>query len=63
MRYRIQIHPLLDCTLVTVTSIEEWRGRTTFSTKMYTMQHSDYGSGELAEVLGFLQQEIVSTTP
>jgi hypothetical protein len=63
MRYRIVINPLLDCTLVTVTKTEEWRGRVTHETRLYTIEGFFDSHGDLAEFLGVLQRTIGESTP
>jgi hypothetical protein len=58
MRYRIQINPLLDCVLVTVTEIHEHKGFISHDTKMYTMDGASAYHGGLVEVLGWLQEQL-----
>jgi hypothetical protein len=63
MRYRIQIEELLDATLVVVTSITAYGGRSTHDSKLYTLDAQAAGHGGLVEILGWLQEQVASTTP
>ena len=63
MRYRIQIEELLDATLIVVTSIHAYGGRATHDSKLYTMDSAAMQHGGLVELLGWLQEQIASTTP
>lgn len=58
MRYRIQINPLLDCVLITVTEVREYRNTLTHDTKMYTMDRDAADHGGIIEVLGWLQEQL-----
>ena len=58
MRYRIQINPMLDCVLVTVTEVHEHKGFVSHETKMYTMDAKAADHGGIIEVLGWLQEQL-----
>lgn len=58
MRYRIQIQPLLGAYLCVISSYEDLSSSTRVTSKMYTIQDSDYGHMELVELLGELQREV-----
>lgn len=61
MRYRIQIEPMLGCTLIVVTELSDFRGRMTADSKMYTID-SDIGAhGGFVELLGELQRLIAES--
>ena len=63
MRYRIQIEPMLGCTLIVVTELSDFRGRLTADSKMYTLEGEHASHGGLVEVLGELQRIIGESTP
>ena len=63
MRYRIQIEQLLGATLCVVTEVSSNRGRTSMSTKLYTIEGDVMDHGGLVEVLGELQRLIGESTP
>lgn len=60
MRYRIQIEDMLNCTLCVVSEIVTFRGSTTVSSKMYTLEET-YTRDGLVELLGELQRVIGET--
>lgn len=55
MRYRIQIEELLDNTLVVVTQIDAYGGRSTHTTRLWTLA-GRFDHGGLVELLGELQR-------
>ena len=55
MRYRIQIEELLSNTLVVVTEIQAYGGRSTHTTRLWTLQ-GDFSHGGIIELLGELQR-------
>lgn len=63
MRYRIQIQGLMGHTLIVVTELDEYGGRVTATTKMYTIEGDSASHGGLVEVLGELQRMIGESTP
>jgi hypothetical protein len=63
MRYRIQIEGLMGHTLIVVTEIDSYGGRSTATTKMYTIEGEQASHGGLVEVLGELQRMIGESTP
>jgi hypothetical protein len=63
MRYRIQIEPMLGCTLVVVTELDQWKGRLTADSKLYTLDDDIGAHGSIVEILGTLQRMIGETAP
>lgn len=63
MRYRIQIEPLLGHTLCVVTELDDYRGRLTATTKLYTLEGETVSHGGIVEVLGELQRIIGESSP
>jgi len=61
MRYRIQIEPMLDCSLIVVTKLDAWAGRMTAESKMYTLDGDTGAHGDLVEVLGELQRLVAES--
>ncbi len=63
MRYRIQTEPMLGCTIVVVSQLDSYGGRTTATTKLYTLEGEIGAHGGLVEVLGELQRLIAESAP
>ncbi len=63
MRYRIQIQPMLGHQLIVVTELDEYGGRVTATSKMYTLEAPSAVHGGLIEILGELQRMIGESTP
>jgi hypothetical protein len=61
MRYRIQIEPMLGCTLCVVTEMDSVGGRYWSTTKLYTIDEEIGAHGSLVEVLGQLQRLIAES--
>jgi hypothetical protein len=45
-------------TFCVVTTIDDYAGRTTATTKMYTIENADYSRNDIVELLGELQRTI-----
>jgi hypothetical protein len=58
MRYRIQVEPVMGYTFCVVTTIDDYRGRSTATTKMYTIENDGHPGNDLVEILGELQRTI-----
>jgi hypothetical protein len=58
MRYRIQIEPVMGYTFCVVTTIDDYGGRSTATTKMYTIESGAHSSSDIVELLGELQRTI-----
>jgi hypothetical protein len=58
MRYRIQIEPIMGCTLIIVSKFDGFGGRLSSTTKMYTIDEDDVDARDIVEVLGQLQRLI-----
>jgi hypothetical protein len=61
MRYRIQVEPMLGCTLMVVTELSEYGGRLTADSKMYTLDGEVGAHGGLVELLGELQRLVAES--
>lgn len=63
MRYRIQIQPMMDCVVCVVTSLDDYNGRLTSTTKMYTLSESEVHVHRIDEVLAALANLIGESAP